>query len=583
MKKLWLVLALAAGFGFAACSSDKDDNGNGNGNGPSEWVEDDPDDYLDGATFPLKVEIVYDGESATVTAAAGIRVTKQGAHVVVDAAADAVEGMEIVLRGGSEDGSLKVYSLKKYKLTLDGVALASRHGAAINNQSKKRTFVYLGPGSVNSLEDAAAYDDLVSGEDSKGCLFSEGQLVFSGSGSLSVRSQAKHGIVSDEYVRVFGGSFVIRAGKDALHANDYIRIEGGELNLTPASDGIECERGFVHLTGGSVSIECGADGVKASGKMVGDHDPYVRISGGKLTVVATGEKAKGIEAVQDIVVEGGEVTLHVSGAAGKCVKAGRNVRIDGGSLSLTAEGGGVYEAGDTSAAACIRADNGVTVTAGAVTCRATGEGGKGINCMDLTVGAGARMEIAAEGGAFQSGGLKSSPKGIKAEGSVKVSGRLGVWSREDDALSAGGSLTIDGGCVIAAAGREAKAFDCPTAAFAITGGVVVATGGDTDLPSASASRQRSVVCRELTTAGGLIHVATTDGTPVLTYQTPRALARESCLFSTPVLADGEYVLMTGGQIAGGEQWYGYYTAGTYSGGTRERTFTISSMVTPAGR
>ena len=69
----------------------------------------------------------------------------------------------------------------------------------------------------NYLADASSYST-VTGEDEKGCFFSEGQLIFSGTGALTVTGNYKHGICSDDYVRLRSGSniTVASAVKDGI-------------------------------------------------------------------------------------------------------------------------------------------------------------------------------------------------------------------------------------------------------------------------------------------------------------------------------------------------------------------------------
>ena len=53
----------------------------------------------------------------------------------------------------------------------------------------------------NTLSDGASYTTTPEDEDEKAAFFSEGQLVFSGDGSLTVHATGKAGITSDDYVR----------------------------------------------------------------------------------------------------------------------------------------------------------------------------------------------------------------------------------------------------------------------------------------------------------------------------------------------------------------------------------------------
>ena len=59
-----------------------------------------------------------------------------------------VKNVEIVVSGKSDDGQLKIYGEKKFKLTLSGVELTSSKGPAINDQCKKLACVHLTEGTT---------------------------------------------------------------------------------------------------------------------------------------------------------------------------------------------------------------------------------------------------------------------------------------------------------------------------------------------------------------------------------------------------------------------------------------------------
>ena len=121
-----------------------------------------------------------------------------------------------MLNGTTTNGSFKVYSEKKFKLSLAGVSILNPVGAAINIQSSKRVFVVCADETTNVLTDGSSYTATTDGEDMKACLFSEGQLIFSGGGSLTVTGNYKHAITSDDYVRFRSGCniTVVSAKKD---------------------------------------------------------------------------------------------------------------------------------------------------------------------------------------------------------------------------------------------------------------------------------------------------------------------------------------------------------------------------------
>lgn len=168
----------------------------------ADIVGSDEDFYWEVNTFTSTVDITYNGTTATVVSNDDdILYDVSGAHVTVDMQTNSVKNVEIIVSGKSDDGSLKIYGEKKFKLTLDGVDLTSSSGPAINSQCKKRIFVHLAEGTTNRLTDAATYSDdsyylngaTADDEDRKGCFFSEGNLVFSGTGVLVVQGNQKHG------------------------------------------------------------------------------------------------------------------------------------------------------------------------------------------------------------------------------------------------------------------------------------------------------------------------------------------------------------------------------------------------------
>ena len=187
------------------------------------------DDFRENDTFTKTVTIHYNGASVNVrNEVEGVTVDTDGAHVVVNST---VKEVEYVLSGSTKNGSFKMYSSNKFKLTLGGVTITNPIGAAINIQSKKRLFVVLADGTENNLADGTNYT-IVDGEDMKGCFFSEAQLIFSGQGTLNIAGNYRHALCSDDYIRFRKGVKlnIRQAAKDGIHTNDGIIIGGGIHN-----------------------------------------------------------------------------------------------------------------------------------------------------------------------------------------------------------------------------------------------------------------------------------------------------------------------------------------------------------------
>ncbi len=510
------------------------------------------DDFVENSSFTSKVTIAYSGTSATVTnAVAGVSVTQSGAHVTVTSTAKAVE---YVLSGTTTNGSLKVYSDNKFKLTLNGAHLTHPKGAPINIQSGKRVFVVSADGTENSLTDGTSYT-LTDNEDMKGCFFSEGQLIFSGSGQLTVAGNSKHAICSDDYVRFRQGSRVTvsKAVKDGIHTNDAVIIGGGRLKISATDDGIQCEEGDITITGGKSTILTTGNGTYSdndiSSSSAINGGVGLTISGGIVEVKSTGSAGKGMNIDGNISITSGTVKAITTGkqyvygkldSSAKGIKSKANITIDGGTIWVKTPGG---------------------------------EGSEGIESKNILTINGGDVAIYAYDDAI------NASKNITING-----GNVYCYSSGNDGIDSNGTLTVTGGVVISS-GTTApeEGFDCDQNTFKITGGILVGTGGSTSTPTASACTQRSLLYGTTGTSGQLISVVSSDGkTNLLTYKIPRTYSQMTFVFSSPQLTSGSYIVYKGGEYSGGTSAYGRYTGGTYSGGTQATTFTASSMVTSVG-
>ncbi|KAA6438551.1 carbohydrate-binding domain-containing protein [Dyadobacter flavalbus] len=286
----------------------------------------DEEDILANSTFSSIVSIQY-GTAITITnplAGAGVSVTQVNGDVTITSTAAEVE---YLVSGTTANGSLKIYSDKKFKLTFNGAAITNTDGPAINIQSKKRAFVVLNENTTNTLTDGTSY--VASGdEDMKSTLFSEGQLIFSGTGTLNVKGNYKHAICSDDYIRVIGGIInVTGAASDGIHANDAFIADGGTLNITTSGDGIQCEEGFIVINNGSFAINVADKAITANWDTDTSIDPYVTINGG--TFVINSSAGEGIESKSTLTINDGSFTIKT---ADDGLNAGTKLNINGGNL-----------------------------------------------------------------------------------------------------------------------------------------------------------------------------------------------------------------------------------------------------------
>ena len=524
------------------------------------------------------VTVAYSGSSAAVTTSdSSVKYYTDGAYVTIDMLTNSVKNVEITVSGKSDDGQLKIYGEKKFKLTLAGVDLTSKKGPAINDQCKKRTFVHLEAGSTNHLTDAASYSaeptylngGNESSEDRKGCLFSEGNLIFSGTGVLVVEGNCKHGIVTDGYFYMRPGVTIAVTGaaKNAVH------VKGDE------DDGIG-----VYIAGGLVYANVSA----TAGKGI-KTDLDAEITGGKLLLNTSGDatyeadekdtsSAAGIKTDGNVIISGGTHTLKSSGKGGKGINADGDIKVSGGETTVTTTGGKYYYSSNlTSSPKGVKADGNITVTEGKLNISVTGKS-------DGSEGLESKKTLTVSGGEVYSYAYDDA---INASAIDISGGKVYAYASNNDGIDSNGSLVISGGLVIGAGTSSPESgIDCDNSNnFRINGGTVIGMGGSMLANPSSYSTQRSVVYNGVSAAkGAKICVLNSSGTPILTFELPRTMNGAAFFFSTPDIASGaSYTVSSGGTLSGyTDSWNGWYGGGTWSGGSQVGTFTSNSVVTTVG-
>ncbi len=263
------------------------------------------------------------------------------------------------LSGSCADGSFKLYSDCKQVIELGGLSLSNPEGAAINNQSHKYTSVviksdnYLADGSVDS---SGAYRSETSDEDMKGAFFSEGQLVFSGDGTLTVKASGKAGISSDDYISITGTPCITitSTAGHGLRGKDSVTVDGGTLDISVSGDGAKGIKsdgdGYFNAGTVKVTVTGSNTGSSSSGGGPGwgwgssedddsssakalKFDGNLYFSGADITASASSHEA--IEAKGKISITAGNISATSSDDA---VNSGSDLTISGGSVYAYSSG-----------------------------------------------------------------------------------------------------------------------------------------------------------------------------------------------------------------------------------------------------
>lgn len=472
------------------------------------------------------VEVVYNGTTATVNVASNVAqyltVTQSGAHVSIVQSDSLASEITYKLSGTTTDGEFYMSGSYKATLELNGLTLTNvtpvYSGAAIHVQNGKRINVKVITGTTNTLVDAASGSQ-------KGCLYVKGHAEFKQQGTLNVVGNVKHGIKAGEYISLKNATLnVTSAVGDGISCNEYFLMESGTINISgTGDDGIQCDidgdastgettdhededSGNMYITGGTISINCSAiaaKGIKSAGDIFISGDPVINVTtSGKGTWDEDDLETKaacGISADGNISISGGTLTLTATGSGGKGMKCDGFMNISDGDITIATTGGLYYNNGTTENTnytgntdhvssdyysspkgikAGLKTENGnsytysggMVISGGNIKVTTTGRNGEGIESKNT-------LEI--NGGEIF---VDTYDDGINSAQDMTVNGGfIFAHSNNNDGMDANGNFYINDGIVYAIGSRSPEvALDANTEEgkrLYINGGVIIAVNG----------------------------------------------------------------------------------------------------------
>lgn len=242
-----------------------------------------------------------------------------------------------IISGSLSDGQLVVNAenTDKVQLIFDGVSITNSSSAAIYVMQADKVFITTANGSDNSL---SVTGDYVQADDNTvdAVIFSKDDLTLNGAGSLTIKADYGHGVVSKNDLVIMSGSYDITSAATGLSGKDSVRIGGGEISIDAGVDGIHSENtddetlGFIYIAGGSLDITADSDGLDAMTSL--------SVVGGSISVTSGDD---GLHADGQTLISGGTINIRQSyeGIEGK------SIEISGGTINIVSSDDGLNAAG----------------------------------------------------------------------------------------------------------------------------------------------------------------------------------------------------------------------------------------------
>lgn len=496
-------------------------------------------------------EIVCDSEVVTV----------DGSRAVICAAGT------YVVSGNLDDGMIIVEAAKQdVNIVLKNASVTSKTSAALYVRKAAEVTVSLEASSQNTLKNGGTYT-AIDENNIDAVIFSKGDIIFTGSGSLEVESTAGHGIVSKDTLSIVNGKYTIDAASHGIAGKDSVNIGGGEFNIKSGKDAIHAENsddttlGYMCITDGKFSLETEGDGLSAAA--------YMQISGGDFTVTTGGGSKNAISTGGDSFGGRnpwqGSSQTETDTVSTKGVKAGGNLVITSGNFSIDSQDDAIHSNSNITIENCgayiksgddgVHCDNALIIKGGTLKIAQSYEGLEGLT-IDIN---GGNIDImASDDGINAAGGNDASGYGgmgggaFEADGSAYIKftdGNLTV-DASGDGIDSNGSIIMSGGEVYVSGPTNSGngAFDYGTSAVA-TGGICIAAGSSGMAAGFGTSSTQGAILLNVgnQSAGSKITVSDSAGKVLAEYSTEKTYS--SVVITCPGMKVGGTYTVTAGSFS----------------------------------
>ena len=256
------------------------------------------------ATENGKTSITVSGDNISIK---GNGATSTGKTITIS------EAGSYQLSGSLEEGQIKINTDGEVKLILDQFSITNSKDAPIVNE-KGTVQILLKENTENKVADRrSAKEDTDSGAEKSGsktddtnastdfdaAIYSEGDLLLGGQGSLTVEGGYEDGIHSKTALTMESGTYEITASHHGLNGKKTLTVKDGTYGITTVEDALH-SKGDVSVENGKMTILAGDDALHA--------DQTLTVKNGTIDIQKSNEGLEGIT----VNVEGGDISIQSS-------------------------------------------------------------------------------------------------------------------------------------------------------------------------------------------------------------------------------------------------------------------------------
>lgn len=262
------------------------------------------------------------------------------------------EGGEYKFDKSFNQKAILVDTNEKVKIVLNSVSINNKKGPCIAIISKGKTTIELV--GKNKLTSGTNYDN----KELEGVIYSEGDLTFTGNGSLTVSTGFEDGIHSKSNININSGEFNVTAPKDGIKALETLTVEDGKITIKAGEDGIKAfgqtseDVGNLVINKGTFKIDAESKAVRSITKLTinggkfdlkaeeGIESTYVQINDGEINITASDDginasiKSTFIDTILE--VNGGTINIKTTMNNADAFDSNGNLYINGGNITIDA-------------------------------------------------------------------------------------------------------------------------------------------------------------------------------------------------------------------------------------------------------